>query len=79
MDRTVTSFRCMKVAWQTMVDNVFSKPECTCSSTTFEERCIHHHSRLAYAVKQVEMYMRLENDATLRQEHAKTKKDIFDK
>ena len=79
MDRTVTSFRCMKVAWQAVADKVIAKSDCTCSITTLEERCIHQHSRLAYALKQVEMYMRLENDATLRQEQAKVKKDIFDK
>jgi hypothetical protein len=79
MDRTVISFRHMKVAWQAMVDEVTAKPNCTCSSRTLEEQCIHQHSRSAYAVKQVEMYLRLETDATLRQEHAKVKKDIFDK
>jgi len=76
MDRTVTSFRCMKVAWQAMADKVIACP--VCSSTSSEERCIHHHSRSAYAVKQVEMYERLETDAKLMQERAKVKRDIFD-
>jgi len=76
IDRTVTSFRCMKVAWQAVADKVIAKLHCT---STLEERCIHQHSRFSYAVKQMEMYARLEKDATLRQEHATVKKDIFDK
>jgi hypothetical protein len=79
MNRTVASFCRMKVAWQAMADEVITKPNCTCSSSTSEEQCIHQHSRLAYAVKQVEMYTRFENDATLKQKLATAKKDIFDK
>ena len=76
MDRIVSAFSSMKTAWNTMAEQVYRKPACSCSNLD-GNGCSHTRARSAYAFKQVEMYERFERDADKRRQMAKIKRDLF--